>query len=232
MKKLTSLAFLLCMAFGYAQIPSFTVQYFDAKPWQQTEIASIFDNFYEGVTFKSGGLYLERLGSGNTEGTHRIVFFGDSENWGMEEDQKTSDQRRAFWREFTDNVESMGPRYTGRIIDYQGEGSPDSYGYVQIYELKVADPESFLKAHKKLVSQLSKTMEGRPVAFGTYDIGLPGGASHWVAVAYKGVGDNLKMKVATEKFSKEWKAYYEARGEVEQTGNFDLRILKTYGSFD
>ena len=53
-----------------------------------------------------------------------------------------------------------------------------------------------------------------------------------VAVAYKGVGDNLKMKVATEKFSKEWKAYYEARGEAEQTGNFDLRILKTYGSFD
>ena len=27
-------------------------------------------------------------------------------------------------------------------------------------------------------------------------------------------------------------AYYEARGEAEQTGNFDLRILKTYGSFD
>ena len=75
-------------------------------------------------------------------------------------------------------------------------------------------------------------MDGRPVAFGTYDIGLPGGASHWVAVAYNGVGDNLKMKVATEKFSKEWKAYYEARGEAEQTGNFDLRILKTYGSFD
>ena len=47
---------------------------------------------------------------------------------------------------------------------------------------------------------------------------------------YKGVGDNLKMKVTTEKFSKEWKAYYEARGEAEQTGNFDLRILKTYGS--
>ena len=42
----------------------------------------------------------------------------------------------------------MGARYTGRILDYQGEGSPDSYGYVQIYELKVSDPDSFLKAHK------------------------------------------------------------------------------------
>ena len=72
----------------------------------------------------------------------------------------------------------------------------------------------------------------RPVAFGTYDIGSPSGATHWVAVGYENVGDNLKMKTTLEKMTDEWAEYYNSRGAVENIGNFDLRILKTYGSFD
>ena len=232
MKKISLLIAVFASFYCVAQIPSFTVQYFDAKPWQQTEIAQIFDNYYEGVEFKSGGLYLERLRGGNTEGTHRIVFFGDRENFGRKEGEKTSEEVRAFYREFSDNIENWGNSYTGRILDYSGEGSPDDYGYIQIYEIKVADQVAFLKAHKKIVSKMSKVMEGRPVAFGTYDIGAPNGASHWVAVAYKNRADNIKIKAASEKYTKEWGEYFSTRGEVEDTGNFDLTILKTYGSFN
>ena len=49
----------------------------------------------------------------------------------MEDGQKPVNNA-SLLAEFTDNVDDMGARYTGRILDYQGEGSPDSYGYVQI----------------------------------------------------------------------------------------------------
>ena len=232
MKPFISIFILLVSIQSYAQIPSFTVQYFEAKPWQEAEISQVFDDFYTELEFNSGGIYLERLRAGNTEGSHRIVYFGDAENWGLKEGQKNRSERTAFWRNLSDNVASWGATYTGRILDYHGDGAPDDYGYIQIYEVKVADPVSFMKAHKKIVSETSQMMDGRPVAFGTYDIGSPNGATHWVAVGYKGVGDNLKMKSQTEKLVKEWTTYFKTRGYVEDTGNFDLRILKSYGSFN
>jgi hypothetical protein len=76
-------------------------------------------------------------------------------------------------------------------------------------------------------------MEDRPVAFGSFDIGIPNGATHFVAVGYKGVSDNIVMKSKIEQaLAKERKEYFKNRGDVTNTGNFDLRILKTYGSFN
>ena len=151
----------------------------------------------------------------------------------MKEGQKESNQKWLFWRNVRDHVESFGYRYSGRILDYDGEVAPDHYGYIQIYEIAVSDPEKFLAAHKKIVSQARGLMEDRPVAFGTYDIGSPNGATHWVAVGYKDIGDNIVIKSKMEQeLSKEWKEYFKNRGEVSSIGNFDLNILRTYGSFN
>ena len=106
MKNIKTIIFCLIAAFGFSQVPSFTVAYFDAKPYQQDEIAEKFDNFYKDIEFNSGGVYLERLNRGNTMGTHRIVFFGDAANWGMKEGQKESNQRWLFWRNVSDQIES------------------------------------------------------------------------------------------------------------------------------
>jgi len=233
MKKIKTIIFCLIGVFGFSQVPSFTVAYFDAKPYQQNEIAEKFDNFYKDIEFNSGGVYLEKLNRGNTMGTHRIVFFGDAANWGMKEGQKESNQRWLFWRNVSDHVESWGDKYSGRILDYNGEVAPDHYGYIQIYDIAVSDPEKFLAAHQKIVSQARGLMEDRPVAFGTYDIGSPNGATHWVAVGYKDVRDNIVIKSKMEQeLSKEWSEYFKNRGEVINKGNFDLNILRTYGSFN
>ena len=233
MKNIKTIIFCLITAFGFSQTPSFTVRYFDAKPFQQNEIAEKFDNYYEGVEFNSGGVYLERLGRGNTKGTHRIVYFGDAANWGMKEGQKERSQNTLFWRNISEHIDSWGDAYSGRILDYSGDVAPDHYGYVQIYEIAVSDPEKFISAHKKIVSQARELMEDRPVAFGSFDIGIPNGATHFVAVGYKGVSDNIVMKSKIEQaLAKERKEYFKNRGDVTNTGNFDLRILKTYGSFN
>lgn len=233
MKYLNIILFTLIFSFSYSQIPSFTVRYFDIKPHQQEEIAWKFDNYYKDVEFNSGGVYLERLDIGNTLGTHRIVYFGDTMNWGIKEGQKERAQTQLFWRNMSDHVESWGNAYTGRILDYSGDVAPDHYGYIQIYDIAVSDPAKFLAAHKKIVSQARELMGDRPIAFGTYDIGSPNGATHWVALGYKSIGDNLEMKTKVEQeLAEEWKTYFKTRGDVTSLGNFDLKILKSHGSFN
>jgi len=233
MKTIKTIIFCLVAGFSFSQVPSFTIAYFDAKPFQQDEIAKKFDDFYKDIEFNSGGVYLERLNRGNTMGTHRIVFFGDAANWGMKEGQKENNQKWLFWRTVSDHVESWGDSYSGRILDYDGDVAPDYYGYIQIYDITVSDPEKFLAAHKKIVSQSRGLMEDRPVAFGTYYIGTPNGATHWVAVGYKDIGDNIVIKSKMEQdLAEEWKEYFKNRGEVISKGNFDLNILRTYGSFN
>ena len=60
-----------------------------------------------------------------------------------------------------------------------------------------------------------------------------GAPSHWVAVGYKDIGDNIVIKSKMEQdLAEEWKEYFNNRGEVISKGNFDLNILRTYGSFN
>ena len=86
MKKLfTLLFFSLFLNIALSQTNTFTVQYFDVKPGAQGDFVALYDSFFEGVEFKSGGLYLERMHRGDVSGTHRTVFFGELGNTGMVE---------------------------------------------------------------------------------------------------------------------------------------------------
>ena len=62
MKKLfTLLFFSLFFNIALSQTNTFTVQYFDVKPGAQSDLAALYDSFFEGVEFKSGGLYLSLI---------------------------------------------------------------------------------------------------------------------------------------------------------------------------
>ena len=47
MKTIKTIIFCLVAGFSFSQVPSFTIAYFDAKPFQQDEIAKKFDDFYK-----------------------------------------------------------------------------------------------------------------------------------------------------------------------------------------
>ena len=51
------LIFSLFFTFSFSQTPSFTVYYFNAERSNEGEIAAAYDDFFEGVEFKSGGAY-------------------------------------------------------------------------------------------------------------------------------------------------------------------------------
>ena len=132
------LIFSLFFTFSFSQTPSFTVYYFNAERSNEGEIAAAYDDFFEGVEFKSGGAYLERMDRGNVDGSHRLVRFGDTENWGLVE-SKTREQWAKHMSDLDPLVESRGPRYTGRILGSNGV-NPVTKPYIQIYDLEVYNP--------------------------------------------------------------------------------------------
>ena len=112
----TFILFSLFINSALAQTNTFTVYYFDVKRGMESSLADVFDSFYEGVEFKSGGVYLERMHRGDVSGTHRVVAFGELGKFGVADGQKTSQD----WEQFRTNrnkfIEENGPSYSGRIM--------------------------------------------------------------------------------------------------------------------
>ena len=117
MKKLfTLLLFGLFINAAISQTNTFNVYYFDVKPGMESSLGDVFDSFYEGVEFKSGGVYLERMQRGDVSGTHRVVTFGELGKFGVADGQKTSQD----WQQFRTNrlkfIEESGPSYSSSCL--------------------------------------------------------------------------------------------------------------------
>lgn len=231
MKKLfTLLLFGLFINTAISQTNTFTVYYFDVKPGMESSLADVFDSFYEEVEFNSGGVYLERMQRGDVLGTHRVVAFGELGKFGVADGQKTSQD----WQQFRTNrlkfMEKIGPSYSGRITLSNGV-DPFSKGYFQLYEAKVYEPEKLIAAHSKAMKEVWD-YESNAMLFGTYDVGTPGGATHFAAFGADNLESLMLWKVFIEQNNSKGQAeYFKSRGKVEETTNYSLRILKQYGGF-
>ena len=231
MKNLFTLfLFSLFINTAISQTNTFTVQYFDVKPGSVGDLLSLYDAFYEGVEFKTGGLYLERMDRGDVSGTHRIVYFGELGNSGMVEGSKTRQDMQKFRMDRREFIEKMGNSYSGRIISSNGV-DPFSQGYFQVYEGIVYEPEKFIPAHNKGMEEVWD-YEGNAMLFGTYDVGAPGGATHWAGFGADNLQSLMLWKVFIEENNADGQAeYFKSRGKTEDLTNFSLRILKQYGGF-
>ena len=73
--------------------------------------------------------------------------------------------------------------------------------------------------------------EGNAMLFGTYDVGTPGGATHFAAFGTDNLESLMLWKVYVEGNTKGQAEYFKNRGKVDDITNFSLRILKQYGGF-
>ena len=156
---------------------------------------------------------------GDVSGTHRIVYFGELGNSGMVEGSKT----RADWQKFREDrrefIEKWGNSYSGRIISSNGV-DPFSKGYFQLYEGIVYEPEKFIPAHTKGMEEVWD-YEGNAMLFGTYDVGAPGGATHWAAFGADSLQSLMLWKVHIEENNPEGQAeYLKSRGKTEDLTNY------------
>jgi hypothetical protein len=101
-----------------------------------------------------------------------------------------------------------------------------------LYEAKVHEPEKLIAAHSKAMKEVWD-YEGNAMLFGTYDVGTPGGATHFAAFGADNLESLMLWKVYIEQNNSKGQAeYFKNRGKVEELTNYSLRILKQYGGFN
>lgn len=207
-----------------AQTMAFSAIEVKVKPYTQDNIAKAFDKVFEGVKMNQGGVVLERFWNGRSNGmTHRLVFMSTLGVDLMEEDAISDDRNQAFWSRMQNYIEEWGSGYSGRILSWQ-EGDTEENPRVHIWDIRIKDQNQFKVAHDKIVKEFKKDFEGRVVGFGTYDIGRPNGASHWVALTGKDRNDHLMLYDKLEKQSK-FIELIQQRGEIEDVRDYELQIL-------
>lgn len=225
MKKILYLIFFVSIS-GFSQ--AFMEFQFDAKRGTQDAILSLTDEFWGEAEFKSGGINIESIQIGNERSSHRILLYGDPSNWGRLDTLNVNrDKWQAFVQKLNNHIEDWTHSSSGHVLSWESDDSDDNK-YIQIYDLISYEPEKFKNAHDTLVKEFSKDMGGRPVGFGTYQIGGYKGATHWVAIGYKNWRDLMTKTMELKERTKEWQAYYKNRGKVQSIRNFTLYVEKSY----
>ena len=108
---------------------------------------------------------------------------------------------------------------------------PFSKGYFQLYEGKIYELEKFTAAHSKAMKEVWD-YNGNAMLFGTYDVGAPGGATHWAAFGADNLESLMQWKVYIEENNAKGQAeYFKTRGKADDLTNYSLIILKQYGGF-
>ncbi len=226
MKKLIltlSIAFFTFQLFS--QTMAFSVIEVKVKPFTQDNISKAFDNVFDGVEMNKGGVVLERFTAGRRNGmTHRLVFMYTLGEDLMEEDAINPDKNDAFWSKMQNYIEEWGTSYSGRILSWQ-EGDTEKNSLVHIWDIKPENPYNFKTSHDKIVEEFQSDFKGRVVGFGTYDIGMPNGATHWVVLTGEDTQDHLMLYDKLEKKPR-FNELIKERGSVEITKDFELRILR------
>jgi hypothetical protein len=223
------LLFTTLLFINFVSAQSFSVFHIQVEKGGEQALLKLFDDTFGDKEFKSGGVQIEAIHVGDIDGyaSHRIAFIGDPSNWGTV-DEWEPNEWQLFWSRAQDHFEWKRSA-SGNFLSYDG-GAISEYDYYQVYEIDVDDAAAFKSAHDKIVNQLSDARDGRPVALGDFSIG-GNGASHWVGVGAKSWQDLMIQKSKNESYSKEWQAYFNNRGEVEDMRNYTFWVVKRYGSF-
>ena len=210
-----------------AQTMAYSVVEFKAKPHTQKDILNVFNETFGDVEMNQGGISLERLGNGRSNGaTHRLVWFWTMGEEMMAEDAVSDDKNDALWANMVNYVDEWQASYSGRVLSWQN-GDTEENRVVHIWDIKIDNPNQFKNAHDKIVKKFKKEFEGRWVAFGTYDINYPNGATHWVGLSGANINDHIMLYDKLQKQAEFIKLIAE-RGKVENIRDYMVEEIKFY----
>ena len=220
---IASVAFALNLS---AQTIVFNVQEIKAKDFSQSDIEAAYETCCAEMKPNKGGFAFQQIGKGSDDGmTHRLVWY-----WEMGEDlwKGTNVEEKAplWWNQMGNYVEEWGEFYCGRVLSRQ-DASNKEYEWTHIWDIRINDPNQFKTAHDKIVNTFKKEFEGRWVAFGTYDINYPNGATHWVGVSGKDDHDHMMLYDKLQKQSK-FIELLAARGKTENIRDYMVKNIKSY----
>ena len=225
--------FLVTIIFTYsslikAQTVVFDVQEIKAKNFSESNIEKAYETCCSDMNPNKGGFALERIGKGADNGmTHRLIWY-----WELGEDlwKGTNVEEKAplWWAQMSNYVEEWGESYSGRVLSKQDQTN-EEYKLMHVWDMKIDNPNQFKKAHDKIVKTFKDEFKGRWVAFGTYDINYPNGATHWVSLTGKDEIDHIILYDKLQSKSEFFKLLAE-RGEIENVKDYLVRNIKSYNS--
>ena len=209
-----------------AQTMVFNVVEVKAKDFAQSDMVEAYETCCGDMKPNKGGFGIESIGKGSDNGmTHRLVWF-----WEIGEDlwEGTDIQDKAplWWNQMNNSIDEWGESYSGRTLSRQ-KGTNDEYKLTHIWDIKIDDPNQFKDAHDKIVKKFKKEFEGRWIAFGTYDINYPNGATHWVGLSGKDENDHIILYDKLQK-QPEFIKLISERGKVENVRDYLVEDIKFY----
>ena len=222
MKKAIYLIFFLC-SISYAQN---VVRYYNinVKSGHASSFKAVFDEFQTGKKWKSGGLMLQAVQFRN-DITHRVVLWGDPENWGTEEPWKDFEWA-AYRAKRNMHVESRAPDSAmGTVLAFTS-GDVEANPTGKVWDIKVKNPAKFKAAWDKIVAVSKSVLDNRRIGLIQYDAG-GNGATHAIVLYGKGMND-LVLVERKIKAQKAFKDYIANRGQVEYVATYMINTLSRF----
>ncbi len=224
MKKLLLLVLLLASINAFSQTLAFWCVEIKAKPRTEKYIEAAFEKAFKEVKYNKANFRIQKISTGPNNGmTHRIIWHYTLGTEPVDTNSINIDRDEAFWAKMFDYVETWGHSYSGRFLSWKSSEKKDSIYH--IWDFKIKDQAKFKNAHDLALKDLKEEFAGRAVGFGTYDIGRPNGATHWIGVSCINDNDHLLLIEKLEKNPRFIK-YLQDRGEVEDVKDYMIEDFK------
>ena len=228
MKKIFFLATFILSAYSYSQTITITSEQ-SVTPSNWSAYLDLHDEHFGDVTFKEGsGVVVQRIRVSEGEYNMRRIRYGNMNDWGVASEREEH-EGSSFWRGMGDQVEDWGPNYASKGLFYQGGGN-NKYKFAQVYEAKVNDPQTFLKAFKTWLDENKKVIKDRWINVAEFTIAGPKGATHAVTISAESWSELEQMREAWMTNTKSAQKFFQNRGEVIDTRNFLVQRLRHFNN--
>ena len=194
-KQLSLLAItLLLTSLSYAQNSMYLAYEFQAKTGSESTIAQLLTTYHNEVgAYKSGGFDVTRFDlNGPDEGTHRVLIYGDMDNFGLENQSTMIGlQFELLQEKLNDHIEK-GTRSEGGYLLAENGNEFDGYPYRAEWRLNVSDPATYASSFIKFMNsdEVLSIMNERPLELGSVAGGMTG-ETHWVYAGFENIIDYM-----------------------------------------
>lgn len=228
MKKINFLFVILFCGVSFAQTLEYTaIELTTMNGVSFNTVSNLVDTYMKDAKFnENSGYVLQRVWQGS-ESNIRLLWYSPLGMSNRSDGGMTAAENIAFWRSMNDYADG-NRAYSGRVLSWK-QGA-ENQNNMHNFSVIVSDPVNFKAAHDKIVAKLSNSaFKDRTIGLGTYDIGRPDGATHWVSLSGTSNSDIISLyDILQNKYSKEMSELFNTRGEVIDVTDFRTTDLKRY----
>ena len=219
--------FLLTLLFSFSLVAQRSLRVFNlnVKRGYDSRVVDTLSDFSRGETGTSGGVRLQAVRFKNGR-THRIVVWGDPENWGTER-ERTDDEWDLYLERMNNfTYPNTADSAMGSILAFT-EGDWKKNLSARVYDVKVHEPDKFKKAWDKNAKAAEKILGDRRIGLVSYEVGGTPGATHGLVIYGKNPND-VQVTLRKIQKTKAFQEYISSRGKVDYIQSYTTYTVKRF----